>query len=271
MNHDYTYRDHPLRHPNTIFIPEDEVNMMEEYVEDRRSRGCRTNKDADYEGDIRVPTSVLDECHESFTAADEKRKKASTDFFSDTGLMALLCRHDQVLWLVNMKSAGEKQHYALALVNRLFEHLPAPVTVGLLYDIGCQFHRSCIKWGFLEEYLPRLAFAISIFHAYGHQWPCQLIYHPRKCLGFGLSDGEGCERLWSALKKLIPSLRVSGVNYRSSGQWFGTDHVFSISSGYSFLIHKLNIFLRNHLKDLVAGYQESGLLVRRSRIFTREF
>ena len=54
-------------------------------------------------------------------------------------------------------------------------------------------------------------FAVSVFHAFGHQWACQLIYHPQKCKGFGLSDGEGCERLWSALRKLIPSLRSAGV------------------------------------------------------------
>ena len=48
-----------------------------------------------------------------------------------------------------------------------------------------------------------------VFHAYGHQWPCQLIYHPRKCKGFGLTDGEGCERFWSLIKALIPSCRVS--------------------------------------------------------------
>ncbi|KAG2074356.1 hypothetical protein BDR04DRAFT_1115590 [Suillus decipiens] len=28
----------------------------------------------------------------------------------------------------------------------------------------------------------------AIFHAYGHQWPYQIIYHLRKCKGFGLSD-----------------------------------------------------------------------------------
>lgn len=54
-------------------------------------------------------------------------------------------------------------------------------------------------------------FAVSVFHAFGHQWACQLIYHPRKCKGFGLSDGEGCERLWSALRRMIPALRSAGV------------------------------------------------------------
>ncbi|KAG1792505.1 uncharacterized protein HD556DRAFT_1432641 [Suillus plorans] len=86
-------------------------------------------------------------------------------------------------------SVGEKQHYALALIKKLFDNLPTDMTVGLLYDIG-------------------------FFHAYGHQWACQIIYHPRKCEGFGLSDGEGCECLWSALKHLIAPLRVSGFHQR---------------------------------------------------------
>ncbi|KAF9230152.1 hypothetical protein BU15DRAFT_83984, partial [Melanogaster broomeanus] len=109
-----------------------------------------------------------------------------------------------------MTSAGEKQHYALALLHRFFQHVDEAFTLGLLYDIGCQLERSCRKWGFLAAYLPRIRFGISVFHAFGHQWPCQLLYHPRKCVGFGLSDGEGCERFWSAIRPLIPSLRTSG-------------------------------------------------------------
>lgn len=34
--------------------------------------------------------------------------------------------------------------------------------------------------------------------------------NPKKCKRFGLSDGEECERFWSSIKPLIPSLRVSG-------------------------------------------------------------
>ena|ERR1700759_2413886 len=126
--------------------------------------------------------------------------------------MALLCRHDRLLWLANMTSAGEKQFYAFALIKKLFDNIPSRVTVGLLYDIACQLHRSFIKNNILPQFLPRLVFGLSVFHAYGHQWPCQVIYHPRKCQGFGLSDGEGCERFWSSIKKLIPSLHMSGVS-----------------------------------------------------------
>jgi hypothetical protein len=205
----------------TVFIPECDVKAMEDHVTDCRSGGARARKwrrqqveevHDKYEDGMRIPVSVLDGCSESFVAADEKREKASTRFFADTGLMALLCRHDRVLWLVNMTSAGEKQHYALALVKRLFEHLPPDMMVGLLYDIGCQLERSCRKWNLLEDsILSCINFGISVFHAYGHQWPCQIVYHPRKRAGFGLSDGEGCEHLWSALKHLILVLRVSGV------------------------------------------------------------
>jgi hypothetical protein len=49
-------------------------------------------------------------------------------------------------------------------------------------------------------------------HAYGHEWGCQLIYNPRMCSGLGLSDGEGTERLWSRLVRLIGIQRSSSVS-----------------------------------------------------------
>lgn len=188
---------------------------MEREVDSIRTRRPQKTKRADendsMEAGMSLPTSVLDECGNSFVAADEKREKASTQFFVDTGIMSLLCRHDRCLFAVNMTHNGERQHYVLALLRKIFEHLPSHATLGLLYDIACQLKRSMINFGFLSNIFPRMIFAVSVFHAYGHQWPCQVIYHPRKCAGFGLSDGEGCERFWSALRKLIPCLRVSGV------------------------------------------------------------
>jgi hypothetical protein len=212
----------PHTHPETVFVPPEVVSSMEELVNELRpprKTGKSTEqpdqKPDGYEGPLKVPISALNECGESFVAADEKRQKASTQFFSDTGIIALLCRHDHVLWLANMTSAGEKQHYALAMLQRLFESIPPNMRVGVLYDISCQLHRSCVKWGFLEEFLDRITFGTSIFHAYAHQWPCQLIYHPRKCVGFGLTDGEGCERFWNAIIRIIPAMRVSGVSIYS--------------------------------------------------------
>ncbi|KAJ3717495.1 hypothetical protein C8R42DRAFT_587027 [Lentinula raphanica] len=216
------HRDPPREHPRTVFVPESDVKSWEDFVartrpstEKRRMGKQSTAERVDAcEGPLKVPNSVLDECEQSFTAADETREKASSQFFDSTALMGLLCRHDRVLWLVNMTSPGERQHYALTLIDILFRHLPRDWTVGVLYDIGCQIHRSCVRWGFLEKYLDRITFAISVFHAYGHGWACQCVYHPRKCVGFGLSDGEGCERFWHSISKLIAYLRVCGHHLR---------------------------------------------------------
>lgn len=41
--------------------------------------------------------------------------------------------------------------------------------------------------------------AVPIFHAYAHQASCQHKYSPRNIEGFGLTDGENIERLWSYL------------------------------------------------------------------------
>jgi hypothetical protein len=77
-----------------------------------------------------------------------------------------------------MTSANEKQHYVIVLLQWLFEHILTHMTVGVLYDISCQLHHSCEKWGFLKGLLLRVTFSISVFHVYGHQWPCQVVYHP---------------------------------------------------------------------------------------------
>jgi len=88
---------------------------------------------------------ILKECQESFGAADEAQAKASTVIYVDTGLVALVCRHDRLLWLANMTTAGERQHFAFALLKKLFMHLPSTWNVGVLYDIACQVERSILK------------------------------------------------------------------------------------------------------------------------------
>ncbi|KAJ7622490.1 hypothetical protein FB45DRAFT_1032157 [Roridomyces roridus] len=212
-------RDPPRTHPNTVFVPEHTTDEMGAHVEDVRPVRGQTKKRArpseeedHYEHqDLRVPRTVLDDCRDSFIAADKKREKASTKFFEDTGVMGLLCRHDRVLWLVNMRSSSEKQYFVLVLLETLFQHLPLNIHIGILYDIACQLHRSCVKYKFMERYMDRMIFAVSVFHAFGHRWPCQLIYHPMKCCGFGHTNGKGCERFWHSISKLIAYLRVTGI------------------------------------------------------------
>ncbi|KAF9512304.1 hypothetical protein BS47DRAFT_1372841 [Hydnum rufescens UP504] len=126
---------------------------------------------------MNIPNSILDTCGHSFIAADSDHIKASTQCFDDTGLMAMLCQHDIPIYIANMHTA-----------------------VGLLYDIACQIHCSLLKWNIMPEWTGQIEFGVSVFHAYSHQWTCQLWYHPQKSEKWGLSDGEGCERFWSELR-----------------------------------------------------------------------
>ncbi|KAG6822764.1 hypothetical protein H0H92_012662, partial [Tricholoma furcatifolium] len=105
------YDDPPLSHPRSVFLSKECVNATERYVDALRpptakpAKRPRVEPDQDddgFEHTLCVPRSVLDGCEESFTTADARRVKASTQFFDDTALMALLCRHDVVLFMMNM-------------------------------------------------------------------------------------------------------------------------------------------------------------------------
>ncbi|KAF8833362.1 hypothetical protein BDN67DRAFT_874271, partial [Paxillus ammoniavirescens] len=88
----------PPNPTQTNFISKFDVKAMETHVEacchangtQKRSRVLAANGDG-YENGMKIPMSVLDSCGDLFIAADEKREKASTRYFADTGLMAMLC------------------------------------------------------------------------------------------------------------------------------------------------------------------------------------
>ena len=137
----------PIPHSHSFFLPLEEVKAMKTLVESKRKDRNQQSEEEEntiLEG-LSLPNYVYDECTSRFVAANESKQKAEAAIFSDTGLMALTCRHDRVLFLVNLRDPGEKQYNALALLNRLFSELPAEWRVGVLYDIGCQMHKSIIK------------------------------------------------------------------------------------------------------------------------------
>ncbi|WVO23245.1 uncharacterized protein IAS62_006568 [Cryptococcus decagattii] len=143
----------------------------------------------------------------------------------DTGLFALVCRHDFCIKLINLFRSGERMMYPLAFLIWLLRYVDPTARLGLLYDIGCNFEAHLRSRGlFIEELnaTPRkLHIGVSVFHAYAHIWPCQIRYNPRMMEGFGLTDGEGAERLWSFMVPLIrlnrtvnSSLRLSNIHFR---------------------------------------------------------
>ena len=73
--------------------------------------------------------------------------------------------------------------------------------------------KSDVQFAVLDPLvLPRIHFATTAMHAYGHEWACQLVYNPRLISGLGLSDGEGTEHLWSHFIKLIGIECISSVS-----------------------------------------------------------
>ena len=93
-----------------------------------------------YAGD--VPEEALKGCGEAHDAGDPNKAKTKASKFDDKGVMALICRHDIPLFLANIDTPGEGQHYAVALLETLDKHLPASATTLLLYDVACQLSHS---------------------------------------------------------------------------------------------------------------------------------
>lgn len=122
------------------FISKAKVDAVGERITAARKRPARryTSK---------LPEEAVDACERSFLAADESAAKTKGSKFDDTGLTALVCRHDIPLFLCNVDTPGEQQKYSITLVEELFENIPDTATVTVLYDIGCVLDRSIQKVG----------------------------------------------------------------------------------------------------------------------------
>ncbi|OCH96026.1 hypothetical protein OBBRIDRAFT_830617 [Obba rivulosa] len=163
----------------------------------------------------KVPDEAIDSCEHGHEAADEQKAKTNGERFDDTGVMALVCTHDIPIFLMNIDTPGEQLKYSMAALEELFENIPEDATVACLYDIGCVADRGNARYSYLPECIAsQLIWAITVMHAYGHQWACQLVYNPRLHPGLGLRNGEGVECLWSRLRIFIPITWTSGRSQR---------------------------------------------------------
>ncbi|EFP84709.2 uncharacterized protein PGTG_10868 [Puccinia graminis f. sp. tritici CRL 75-36-700-3] len=155
-----------------------------------------------------------DRCADSHKAADDKRNKSTWKACDDTGLMGCCCRHDSAIYLANISDGGENRKYPLAILNQVLSNVNSRRDVRVLYDIGCNLKKFISLRHLFPEDTNRLTFGTSVFHSYVHNWKCQLEFSPRYNDGWGLSDGEGLERLWSYLSPLVSPLRYATRNHR---------------------------------------------------------
>ena len=126
----------PYFYTPIIFLSKDEVDAVGEQIIDARKRPAKAREDS------KVPDHAVDACERSFTAANESAAKTKGERFDDTGISALVCRHDIPLFMCNIDTPGEQQKYAVALVTKFFENIPESATATVLYDIGCVLDRS---------------------------------------------------------------------------------------------------------------------------------
>ncbi|KAI1784327.1 hypothetical protein LXA43DRAFT_901841 [Ganoderma leucocontextum] len=242
QRHNVAAGESPWFYEPKYFVSKDDIDKMGARITAARKKPPRPHH-------CEVPDAAIDECEKSYEAADEKKEKTHGAKFDDTGLMALVCRHDIVLFLANVDTPGEQQKFGIALIERLFSHLPPEATVAVFYDIGCVMDRSLHRYDILSDtIINRLLFATSVMHAYGHQWACQLVYNPRLREGLGLTEGEGTERIWSKMRKLIGVTRTSG---RSRRIWMLDRHTDVI-----------NATARENLGGWIRGRLKNGVQAR---------
>ncbi|POV99957.1 hypothetical protein PSTT_13447 [Puccinia striiformis] len=189
----------PLNTPHMFTQPAD-LDEIKEYISNQE-RIHKVNKKAD-------------KCSASHKAGNDNRNETTWKACDDTGLMGACCRHDAVIHLANIHGTGENRALALVLLERIIKTVEADRPIGVLYDLGCALDKFVQLRDIWPESRSRLSFGTSVFHAYVHEWPCQVKYNPRYQKGWGLSDGESLERLWSALSPLVSPLRYATRNNR---------------------------------------------------------
>ncbi|KAG2121677.1 hypothetical protein BD769DRAFT_1629375 [Suillus cothurnatus] len=183
--HQWSVGDCPCFYNPAYFLPKAQVDEVRHCIQSLHK--CAPKKHT-----LAVPDEVIDQCKYSYEAADGKKQKAAMDSFDDT---------------------GRATKYAVALLEHLFSLVPQEANVIALYDVGCVLSWSLSHYDILPSSVTLcLQFATTAMHAYGHEWACQLEYNPQMCIGLGLSDSKGTERLWSRFVKLI------GIQHSSSRQ-----------------------------------------------------
>ncbi|KAJ7351809.1 hypothetical protein OS493_035534 [Desmophyllum pertusum] len=117
------------------------------------------------------------------------------------------------------RQAASKETMGLAypvwILNDLLDEIPevSGIAIHMLYDIACLLERH-LQVHEQERIIQHVNFAIPIFHCYGHKAYCQIKYSPRRVSGFGLTDGEVLERLWSFLRRFGKMTKEMRPNHR---------------------------------------------------------
>lgn len=87
--------------------------------------------------------------------------------------------------------------------------------IGCAYDIGCEFSKT-VSTSSLGQRAANQKFRLMVgaFHGHAHNRVCQLSWHPLYIKGTGLTEGEGCEHIFSASNDLARNTRHASRFHR---------------------------------------------------------
>ncbi|CAD6978541.1 unnamed protein product [Tilletia controversa] len=198
-----------------------------------------------------IPEGPRTGCTSEVRAAIDGTVKTTKVDFDIGGVVGMTCRHGSPLLLVDVHASGEKHYYAYALLEILLDTCgPKLKSLGICYDIGCKLSVSPRLAAALDqrEHTVAITHVVSVFHVYGHDYDCQLKFSPRRTPGFGLTDGEALERLWSSLSDLVSLTR----------HMTQADRLSTLTS-------RLEHLARKHRLDLPTTFQRQLINISRQR------
>ncbi|KAG1770810.1 hypothetical protein EV702DRAFT_977828, partial [Suillus placidus] len=95
----------PHFYDTSYFLPKAQVDAICRHILRSRKSPPKPHKSS-------VPHEAIDQCENSYEAADDKKQRSSMDGLDDTGVMALICRRDIPLLSANVDTPGEQQMHA---------------------------------------------------------------------------------------------------------------------------------------------------------------
>ncbi|KAH7904826.1 hypothetical protein BJ138DRAFT_1119044 [Hygrophoropsis aurantiaca] len=184
-------------------------------------------------------------CSGRWKNMDDEKTKRMWGVYDETGIFLSVCRHGFSLVIADMVQSGELAKYALAVVSKLIDAFGDDLGGG--YDIGCQFSTTLANSSLgtlaLQAHHTCL---VPAFHGHAHRRLCQLLHLALYIKGLGLEDLETCERTFSKLNALAPSLRYASAFHRQQAieAYFKHNDDFEI-------YQNLSNFLYNNYKQAI--------------------
>ncbi|RPA71290.1 hypothetical protein BJ508DRAFT_315759 [Ascobolus immersus RN42] len=211
----------------------------------------------------RVPSNQgppPDICAHNFKAAAAKAEKPhSMAKCDETGLFALVCRHDIPLKLMN-NYVGERFEYVILILKAFLEVakvemdlVDTDIETILTYDVACRLSP------FIKRNHPELARLVTVvvnkFHGIAHELRCQVLYGAISHTHLGNTDGEGVGRFWSFLKWLVAAGRESTPENRTL---FIEDHSY-FQTGRKYLKFGMSLYERYKTAKLLSEKHSARL------------